>query len=120
MKNVWLDTDMGIDDCFAILYAHNHPDIKIIGISISAGNVSLEQAVENYSYLRHLFKLSYPIYKGSSLIESIFNEDASMILGKSGLGWITPPKLNTIAVTNIPKLVDSENFELIVNPAKQG
>ncbi len=113
MKNVWIDTDMGMDDCFAVLYAHNHPDINIVGISLSAGNVSLDQAIDNYTYLKHIFKLPYPAYKGSSSIELISPEDISKIIGKSGLGWIHPPKLPSRVIDNIPTLSSSENIEII-------
>lgn len=112
MKNVWIDTDMGIDDCFAILYAHNHPNINILGISLSAGNVSLDQAIENYTYLKHIFKLPYPMHKGSSTIEPISPKDISQIIGKSGLGWVHPPKLTSGPIDNIPAL-NSENIEVI-------
>lgn len=40
-KIVWLDCDPGLDDTFAIIMAAHHKNIKLIGVSTSAGNTSL-------------------------------------------------------------------------------
>ena len=50
MNDIWIDTDLGLDDCFAILYAHHHPEINIKGISLAAGNVPLNQVIINMNY----------------------------------------------------------------------
>ena len=42
MKNLWIDTDCGVDDSMAILIALNCPNVNVIGISCVGGNVSLE------------------------------------------------------------------------------
>lgn len=113
MKKIWIDTDMGIDDCLAIIYAHNNPALEIVGISLSPGNVSLEQAITNYNYLSHVFELPYPVYVGSSAIEPFTSEDMTGILGKSGLGWIQPPQLKQQEIPNIPVTDTSVSFELL-------
>ena len=44
---VIFDTDPGIDDAFAALYALSHPKIEVIGITTVFGNVPVEIATEN-------------------------------------------------------------------------
>lgn len=45
------DTDPGVDDAMALYFALAHPDINLIGITTTFGNVTLEQAAENALYL---------------------------------------------------------------------
>ena len=42
-----MDVDTGTDDALALLYAVQHPDITVAGISCVAGNASVEQVVAN-------------------------------------------------------------------------
>lgn len=112
MRKVWIDTDMGIDDCLAILYAHNHPEITIKGISISKGNVSLEQALKNYNYLQTVFGLDYPVYSGLRKTEDNENINMLKVLGQNGLGWITPPDF-PIQVNDIKDMEIKDTLELI-------
>ena len=41
---VIFDTDPGVDDAMALYFALAHPDIEVIGITTTFGNVSVEQA----------------------------------------------------------------------------
>ena len=42
-----IDTDPGIDDAMAILYAGLHPDIDLLGLTTIFGNVTTEIATRN-------------------------------------------------------------------------
>ena len=37
MINIIFDTDPGVDDAFALLYALNHPNINVLGITTVFG-----------------------------------------------------------------------------------
>ena len=42
-----LDSDFGVDDAMALYFALAHPDIELLGITTTFGNVSTAQAVRN-------------------------------------------------------------------------
>ncbi|MFA0544110.1 nucleoside hydrolase, partial [Vibrio sp. 10N.222.52.B7] len=41
-KKIILDTDPGIDDAMAILFAEAHPDIELMGITTVYGNATID------------------------------------------------------------------------------
>ena len=45
------DTDPGVDDAMALYYALAHPDIDVVGVTTTFGNVTVEQAARNALYL---------------------------------------------------------------------
>ena len=47
MRKLWIDTDTASDDAVALLMALREPAVKVLGISVVMGNVSLERAVRN-------------------------------------------------------------------------
>ena len=62
-----LDLDTGIDDALALAYAIGIPEINIIGIVTSYGNVMLEDGTRNTSSLLHMLGRSdIPVYRSSS------------------------------------------------------
>ncbi len=44
---ILIDTDPGTDDALAILLALNSPELQVAGISVVAGNVTVERGLEN-------------------------------------------------------------------------
>ena len=54
MINIIFDTDPGVDDAFALLYALNHPNINVLGITTVFGNVPVETSTKNALILYHL------------------------------------------------------------------
>ncbi|MFM7081227.1 MAG: nucleoside hydrolase, partial [Actinomycetota bacterium] len=46
-RRIWIDTDTASDDVVALIIALNHPDVEVVGMSIVAGNVPLDMAVQN-------------------------------------------------------------------------
>ncbi|WLD91576.1 nucleoside hydrolase [Alkalihalobacillus sp. AL-G] len=94
MKNVLLFTDPGIDDSLAIIYCILNPQINLVGIVASYGNVPKEQAVENVNYLLEISNLQkIPVIRGA---EGPLTGDISVyypeIHGPEGLGPILPPE----------------------------
>ena len=55
-----IDTDAGSDDAVAILMALRHSDVNVEAITVVAGNVPLDQGVENSLYFAELCKVGHP------------------------------------------------------------
>ncbi|MBS2968151.1 nucleoside hydrolase [Metabacillus sp. KIGAM252] len=90
---VLLFCDPGIDDSLAIIYALQHPQIELLGIVTSYGNVSKEQATLNAAYLAGLAGRSdIPVISGAEF--PLSGENTTYypeIHGPDGLGPIRPP-----------------------------
>lgn len=54
MKKILLDMDVGIDDSVALAYAIASPDIELVGLSATFGNVHVGQSVCNARFLLDL------------------------------------------------------------------
>ncbi len=85
--------DPGIDDSLAIMYGLLHPNIEIVGIVPSYGNVKQEQAVQNVAYILSLAgKRDIPIIAGAKgPLTGEFTPFYPEIHGAEGLGPIRPP-----------------------------
>ncbi|MCK5673770.1 MAG: nucleoside hydrolase [Spirochaetales bacterium] len=93
MKNIFIDSDCGIDDATAIMIALASPDVKIVGISAVAGNAGLDHVVNNITGLLAYFgREDIPVYKGAST--SLLGEriHAEGVHGSNGLGDVVLPK----------------------------
>ena len=55
-----IDTDPGIDDALALLYAWGSPGLRLAGITTVAGNVDVEEATRNLFRLIALRRPSLP------------------------------------------------------------
>lgn len=112
MKKVIIFSDPGIDDSVAIMYALLHPEIDVVGIVTSYGNVDQEQATNNAAYLLSLVgREDIPIYAGANYpfsgeIVRYYPE----IHGEEGLGPIQPPDTIEGELLNF-----SDIFDLIEN-----
>jgi purine nucleosidase len=47
MRTFLIDTDTASDDAVALIMALRHPDVRVAGITVVAGNVPLERATRN-------------------------------------------------------------------------
>lgn len=95
MTNVILDLDTGIDDAMALAIAIIEPEINILGISTTYGNVVTTKSCVNTQYLLDLFNIKdIPIVKGldHSLDDKTFFPDkiSRKIHGEDGLGNLNP------------------------------
>jgi len=67
MKNILIDTDMGVDDIIAISLLLNNPNINIKGISTVRGVADLDTGAKNLArLLTFIGKTGVPIYQGFS------------------------------------------------------
>lgn len=62
MRDIWVDTDMGFDDLAAIAMAND----RVAGLSLVAGNVTLDQAVHSACAIREAFGCGRAIHAGSA------------------------------------------------------
>lgn len=81
---VWIDTDMGFDDLAAILVVRHH-GVVVDGISLTFGNVPLEQVCANAAACALAFDFDFPIFVGreNPVLGSL--ETAAAILGQTGI-----------------------------------
>ena len=96
MKKLILDLDTGVDDALAISYALGSPEIELIGITGTYGNVLVEQGVRNALAITDL--LGHPevkVYQGlphSSTTDSFSVLPVSAFIhGENGIGDVTIP-----------------------------
>lgn len=64
MRRFLIDTDTASDDAVALVMALQHPDIQVEAITLVAGNVPLEQGVQNALYTVELCGADVPVYAG--------------------------------------------------------
>lgn len=86
-----IDTDTASDDAVALVMAANHPKIDIEAITVVAGNVPLEQGVQNALYTLNLCDKSVPVYAGAAkpLVRELSTADH--VHGKDGMSDIGLP-----------------------------
>ena len=88
----FIDTDTASDDAVALVIAFGHPDVDVVGIGVVAGNVPLEQAVQNALYTRELCdRLDVPVYVGEAAPLVLPLSTAQMVHGIDGMGDIGLP-----------------------------
>ena len=107
MKKVWIDCDPGIDDTLALLYALNNPELEVLGISATGGNVGNNMGVSNIVNLLDyigMFKDDF-VYKGEDYADCY----ATDTHGNNGLGNYYLPQSkkihNTGAVNAIRRVI---------------
>ncbi|MGL5955666.1 MAG: nucleoside hydrolase [Brevinema sp.] len=64
--NYWIDTDAGVDDAIALLWAFKQ-DFNIIGISTVSGNLPVSSTVNNVKALLEHSNKNIPVYKGAAV-----------------------------------------------------
>nr|WP_285853679.1 nucleoside hydrolase [Oceanobacillus luteolus] len=110
--------DPGIDDSLAIMYAMLEPEIELVGIVTSYGNVTKEQATANAAYLLQLAgRNDIPIIPGAS--QPVQQEGIAFypeIHGK-GIGPIRPPshlQYQIYPFDTIRSIIEKYRDELII------
>ncbi|UJH67816.1 nucleoside hydrolase [Allomuricauda sp. SCSIO 65647] len=86
-----IDTDTASDDAVALIMAVNSPDIEIMAVTVVAGNVSLDQGVQNALYTLSLCNSDLSVYPGIAkpLVRPL--KTADHVHGKDGMGDIGLP-----------------------------
>ena len=65
-RKIIIDTDTAGDDASALIIAAKAKNIDILGVTVSAGNVSLDQAVKNALMTLEMAGSDAPVYAGAS------------------------------------------------------
>lgn len=94
-RKVIIDTDPGIDDALAIIFALQHPDIEVLGFTSVGGNKGLQSTTDNVTRILNYFGSDIKVYKGSEqnyskTVDSNFDlsidYSKEIIHGSNGLG----------------------------------
>lgn len=116
-KKLILDLDTGVDDALAISYALGSPEVELIAITGTYGNVLMEQGVRNDLAITDL--LGHPevkVYKGldhSSTTDSFKVLDISAFIhGVNGIGEVEIPDSTRTAE-------DQDAVDFIIEAVKQ-
>ncbi|MGL6291817.1 MAG: nucleoside hydrolase [Silanimonas sp.] len=81
-----IDTDPGVDDAWALLMAFASPRHRVVGLTITAGNVGLEHTVRNALKLCEIAGVDVPVYPGCAVPLVFPAEDAAYVHGRDGFG----------------------------------
>jgi purine nucleosidase len=99
-KRIILDTDPGVDDALAFLFALNHPAISVEAVTCVAGNVDLEHTVANGLALLELAgRTDIPLAAGAARPLSRPLRDAAYAHGQNGLNGVRLPRAAQRPVT---------------------
>jgi purine nucleosidase len=85
-RKILIDTDTASDDAVALLMALRSPDVKVLAITVVAGNVSVEQGTRNALFTAELCDSAVPIFSGAAAPFVRPLEDAAWFHGRDGLG----------------------------------
>lgn len=91
MRKFLIDTDTASDDAVAMCMALRHPDVDVVGFTVVAGNVPLDQAVQNALYTVELCGESTPVYVGAERPMLRDLGTAQNVHGQDGMGDIGLP-----------------------------
>jgi purine nucleosidase len=88
MRRFLIDTDTASDDAVALVMALKHPAVHVQAITVVAGNVPLDQAVQNALYTVELCASAVPVYAGAPAPLERPLETAQLVHGADGMGDI--------------------------------
>lgn len=118
-QKVLLFCDPGIDDSLAIIYAILNPEIELVGIVTSYGNINQEQATQNVAYLLELANRNNVVLIGGAKgpLSGEFTSFYPEIHGEEGLGPIRPPaaiKGELLNFDTIFNIIEKYGKELLI------
>jgi purine nucleosidase len=91
-QKIILDTDPGADDALAILLALNSPELDVQALTVVAGNVVVEQGVENALKLVSVAgRCDVPVAHGAAQPLAQKLTTAEFFHGRNGLGEVELP-----------------------------
>ena len=92
-----LDCDTGHDDAIAFMLAAKHPDIDLLGVTVVAGNQTLDKTLPNTLHVAQHLGIDVPIYGGSIRGELCTPTGAALLSHfASKFGAMPPMKVKSI------------------------
>ncbi|OCX59993.1 hypothetical protein BFP70_18010 [Thioclava sp. SK-1] len=82
--SLWVDTDYGFDDLWALLLLR-HAKCAVAGISLVAGNATLDRVIANAQGAALAYGIDAPLYAGAATPLRRDQETAERILGPQGM-----------------------------------
>ncbi|QPM89759.1 nucleoside hydrolase [Pseudooceanicola algae] len=86
-----IDTDPGIDDAIALLYALRQPDLEIAALTTVAGNIGLDVTTRNAGAIAAMAGVCVPVHPGAAAPLGREPRPETGIHGDDGLGGIAFP-----------------------------
>ncbi|MBQ3792556.1 MAG: nucleoside hydrolase [Clostridia bacterium] len=81
-----IDTDTGGDDATALILAAKSPNVEILGVTVAAGNVCLEQALRNALQSLETAGCDAKVYAGAVRPFSGEERETFSVYGQDGMG----------------------------------
>ncbi len=91
MRHLLIDTDTASDDAVALVMALRHPEVCVEAVTVVAGNVPVEQGVQNALYTAELCGREVDVYQGARRPILRPLETAQEVHGTDGMGDIGLP-----------------------------
>ncbi len=88
MRHFLIDTDTASDDAVALVMALAYPDVQVDAITVVAGNVPVDQGVQNALYTVQLMGGQVPVYRGMAAPLLCPLQTAQDVHGQDGMGDI--------------------------------
>jgi len=114
-KKIILDTDPGIDDAMAILFAEAHPEIELMGITTVYGNATIDNGTQNALYLKQKFGMNALVAKGTDKPLVRDPVGATVVVhGEAGFGDVKAPSALDVSEIEKPAyqfIIDSVRAE---------
>jgi purine nucleosidase len=86
IRKILIDTDTASDDAVALIMALRSPKVRVLAITVVAGNVSVVQGTRNALFTAELCGSTVPVFTGAAAPLTRPLEDASWFHGQDGLG----------------------------------
>ena len=91
MRRFLVDTDTAADDAVALVMALRHPGVRVEAITVVAGNVPVDQGVQNALYTLELLEERVPVFRGAEAPLLAPLKTSQFIHGEDGMGDIGLP-----------------------------
>jgi purine nucleosidase len=91
MRRFLIDTDTAADDPVALVMAFRHPGVRVEAITVVAGNVPVDQGVQNALYTLELLEEYVPVFRGAEAPLLAPLKTSQFIHGEDGMGDIGLP-----------------------------
>ena len=85
-RKIIIDMDSGGDDAVALIMAARAEDVDLLGVTVSEGNVTLAQAVDNALMTLEMAGSDVPVYAGANTTYTGKERAVFSVYGKDGMG----------------------------------